>query len=374
MTTSTPRIDDVVAYLRAHDWVVTGRWRAADVWTRGEFDVLVPADDTLTDAPIRLRELIRCVAEAEGLSPRTIWRDITSPAADTVTYRPADTDGTVVLSDGARAVTALRDLVTYCARDVATGSPGRAPDSGPAQIRSLLRRTRLVPCTESFGFDVALPVDDGDSIGRRTALRILHSSTAAAHAVHACDDERAFARLLGRDLDERTGIALADLAGGAEGSAFELGFRWSRFAPRNDESVSFPPGTGHRIRAGIETAESYELVGAPLPEELLGAVAAAAPRDAVGIVEGPVIGLSDDEHGDRWVIKVRGLLHVDGVAAGRLRPITVHLDNAQDYQAALSAHRNGLRVRAEGVVVTAGRTREMTSTARGFTVLDPPQM
>ncbi|MFD4428029.1 hypothetical protein [Nocardia sp. NPDC058497] len=70
-------------------------------------------------------------------------------------------------------------------------------------------------------------------------------------AVHTRADERAFARLLGRDLDERTGIAPADVVGGAEGSAFELGVRSSRFAPRNDESVSFPPGTGHRIRAVI---------------------------------------------------------------------------------------------------------------------------
>ncbi|MGW6427082.1 ATP-binding protein [Nocardia sp. NPDC055053] len=188
MALPAPVIADIVDYLRDHGWTVTGRWRAADIWSRDEYDVLVPPSDTLADTAIRLRELIRCVADAEGLPERAIWRDITEPDLDIVTYHRADdTDPAVLLSDGARALTALRDLVTHSAYAEVTDSPWRTPDSVPTRVRWLLRETRLTACTGPFGFEVAIPVDHEQSLGRRTAARLLHSATVVETAARSAD-------------------------------------------------------------------------------------------------------------------------------------------------------------------------------------------
>lgn len=369
MALPAPDIADVVDYLRDHGWTVTGRWRAADVWSRDEYDVLVPPSDTLADTAIRLRELIRCVADAEGLPERTIWRDITEPDLDIVTYHRADdTDPTVPLSDGARALTALRDLVTHSAYAEVTDSSWRTPDSIPTRVRWLLRDTRLTACTGTFGFEVAIPVDHEQSLGRRTAARLLRTATAVRTAARS-DDGLAVTAPLRLDLGEATVGALADLAGDGDDTAFALGFRWSRSAPRPDESVTFPAGIGPALRGSFDIVERPSIPTAPLdPLPLV----AAPPPTEVGVVEGAVIGLSDDAHGERWVVRIRGILRVDGVATGRTRAITVRLADARDYHVALAAHRGGQHVRAEGVVVDTGRTREITVGARGFTVLDPP--
>ncbi|WP_342801446.1 hypothetical protein [Nocardia sp. No.11] len=369
MIRPAPPVTDVVDYLRDHGWTVTGRWRAAQVWSRGEYDVLVPPSDTLADTAIRLRELIRCVAEAEGLPERTILRDITEPDLDIVTYRRADdTDPTVPLSDGARAVTALRDLVTQSAFAEVTDAPWRTPDAIPTHVRWLLRDTRLTPCTGPFGFEVAIPADHERSLGRRTAARLLRTAAVVGTAARS-ENRFAVAELLRHDLSEAAGGALADLAGEDDDAAFALDFRWSRSAPRPDESVAFPAGIGPALREGFAAAEREPLVGAPVdPLPLI----AAQPPAEEGAVEGPVIGLSDDEHGDRWVVRIRGVLRTDGMTAGRTRAITVRLADERDYHAALAAHRGGQLVRARGVVVDTGRTREITAAARGFTVLDPP--
>ncbi|MEV0336244.1 hypothetical protein [Nocardia sp. NPDC050717] len=369
MALPAPDIADVVEYLRVHGWTVTGRWRAADIWSRDDYDVLVPPSDTLADTAIRLREVIRCVAEAEGLPERTIWRDITEPDLDIVTYRrTGGTDPSVPLSDGARALIALRDLITHSAHAEASDSSRRTPDSMSTSVRWLLREIRLTAGTGPFGFEVAMPADHEQSLGRRTAARLLRTA-AAVRSAAAPGDGLAETASLRHHFGEATVGALADLAGDADGTAFVLAFRWSRSAPRPNESVTFPAGIGSALRGEFATVERPPIPAAPLdPLPLV----AAPPRAAAGAVEGTVIGLADDADGDRWVVRIRGILRVDGVATGRTRAITVRLADARDYDLALAAHRGGHQARAEGVVVDTGRAREITVAARGFTVLDPP--
>ncbi|MEV4319766.1 hypothetical protein [Actinocrispum sp. NPDC049592] len=317
--TGTPRVEDVLDYLRAHGWAMTGRWRSASVWSLREFDVLVPPSDTMADTAGRLRELVRCVADAEGRTPRAVGRDIALPAVDVVSYRAHDFAETVTLPTGIRSLRAARDLVAVCAREEA------AVDSAAA----LLDRTLLSLSEEVFGVDISLPYED---LGRRTALRVLHSSTAAL--------DGAF-----EGVSTEVCVALADLAGPDRMSSFELGFRWSRRAPRAGEVVTFPRGAGERIRAATKRAVQV---------------------DGVGAVEGPVQRLADDENGERWRIGVRGVLQIDGVAAGKRRLVPVWLRSASDYAAALEAHKTGRVVRAQGPV----QGRGIAAADNGFTVTD----
>lgn len=338
----TLKVEDVLDYLRAHGWTMTGRWRNASVWSLGEFDVLVPPTDAMADTPGRLRELVDCVADSEGRTPRLVGRDITLPAVDIVSYRTRDTDESITLPTGVRSLCAVRDLVVTCAQEVAVGTS--------ETVEALLERSFLSLSEEVFGVDIALPYeqDRSEPLGRRTVLHLLRSSTAVLEAVGA----------FGTDTSEqvfRTGvskafcIALADLAGQDRRAPFELGFRWSRRAPIKDQAVKFPTGAGERIHAaGKRTEPSTE--------------------GAVGVVEGPVHRLSDDEHGERWRIGVRGVLLVDDAAIGRRRLVPVRLSSAEDYDAALVAHREGHVVRARGVITSQ---RGITAADDGFTVIEP---
>jgi hypothetical protein len=341
-----PQIEDVLDYLRAHGWAMTGRWRNAAVWSLREFDVLVPPTDTMADAPERLRELMRCVADAEGRSPRVVGREIALPAVDVVSYRARNSEEVVTLPSGMRSLRAARDLVMACAREVAVEtSSGSASET----VGALLDHSLLSLSEEVFGLDIALPYDEAsrDPLGRKTALRILHSSAVVLHAAHSSDMD-AFEQVFREGVSTDVCVALADLAGPDRGSPFELGFRWSRRAPLADEAVEFPSGAGKRIHAASKRAQ--------LPAEA-----------AAGVVEGPVTRLSDDKNGERWRIGVRGVLRVDGTATGRRRLVPVWLRSSQDYDAALVAHKEGRVVRAEGTVTG---TRGITAADDGFTVTD----
>ncbi|MBP2326186.1 hypothetical protein JOF56_006571 [Kibdelosporangium banguiense] len=333
--TQTPKVEDVLDYLRAHGWTMTGSWRNATVWSLREFDVLVPPTDAVADRPGRLRELVQCVAESEGRTPRMVRRDIALPAVDVVSYRARDTTESVTLPTGMRSLRAARDLVVACAREVVVETS--------QTVGTLLERSFLSLSEEVFGVDIALPYEE---LGRRTALRVLRSSTTVLKAVGS-PDEDAFEQVFREGVSKDVCVALADLAGQDRRGSFELGFRWSRRAPLKDQAVEFPAGVGRRIRAAGKRTEP--------PAE-----------DAVGVVEGPVHSLSDDENGERWRIGVRGVLQIDGTASGRRRLVPVWLRSAQDYDAALVAHREGNPVRAQGAITN---TRGVTAADNGFTVI-----
>lgn len=348
-----PRIDEVVGYLRANGWAVTNSWRNATVWSWGEFDVLVPPSDEMADTERRLRELVRCVADAEGRSPRGVARDMAMPAVDVVSYRAQDLTGSVALPAGVRMVRATRDLVVACARE--------ASGVTPEAVSALLDSSLLTLSEDIFGLDIALPIEDGsdDPLGRKTALRVLHNSTTVSFAARSTD-EHAFDQVLREGVSDDVCVALSELAGEDRTAPFELGFRWSRLAPLANAAIRFPQGAGERIRVG--SARARRTIESD-----------AAAVTSVGAVRGPVIRLSDDEAGERWRISVRGVLEVDGTPTGRRRLVTVSLHDSYDYEAALAAHREGRTVQVTGAVMPDHGTRGIAAADDGFTVIDPTQ-
>ncbi|WP_069166936.1 hypothetical protein [Nocardia altamirensis] len=352
--TLPPRVDQVTAYLAARGWRVSGRWRNASVWSQSEFEVLVPPADTIADAAPRLRELVQCVADAEGRSPQAIWLDMTTPDFDIVSYRTQDHSSTFTLPMGAGLLVAVQDLIAISAReslgDNRTTLQGRPPEA----VRLLLERSLLSLSQETVGLDIRLPFDnDPAPLGRRTALRVMHSSMAVLQAARSTDED-AFQHVLQQGISEAVCTALAGLAGPDHTAAFELGFRWSHLAPLDDTTVQFPGEAGALILARSRNAD-------PAPS-------------GTGVVEGLVTSLSDDESGDRWRIKVRGILTVNDSESERRRQlVAVRLANDADYASALAAHRDGRIVRASGALTRTRRTSEITSTAKGFAAIDQPE-
>jgi hypothetical protein len=343
--TPTPKIGDVLDYLRGRGWTMTGHWRGATVWSLGEFDVLVPPTDAMADTPGRLRELVNCVADSEGRTPRLVRRDIALPAVDIVSYRARGTEESITLPAGVRSLRAAQQLVSTSAQEVVTGPTEDA--------NALLERT-FVELSEVFGIDIGLPYEQGESepLGRRTALHVLRSSTVVLEAVRASGADAA-EQVFRMGVSESFCAALADLAGQDRRAPFELGFQWSRRAPLENAAVEFPTGAGERIQLVGRRSE-------PPPDvDTIGG--------AVGVVEGLIRRLSDDEYGDQWRIGVQGVLRVDGTTIGRRRVVPVLLGSAEDYDAALMAHRQGQEVRARGVLTSK---REITTADDdGFSVI-----
>ncbi|MEG8183146.1 hypothetical protein GZH49_32295 [Nocardia terpenica] len=308
------------------------------------------------DAGIRLRELARCVADAEDRSLEAVWRDLSTPAVDTVSYRALHDTASITVAGGTHTVLAVRDLIVVCAQK-ALGEPAptrRGTISGP--IRTLLERSLLSLSDEPLVLEVALPMENGDpqSLARRTAMRMLRNATLVRRAAESSEVE-VLEDLLRHRVSVDECIALAELAGPEYALPFELGFHWSWLAPEADETVEFPSGSGERIvhlsnkRVGQRTESGH------------------------GVVEGSVIGLSDDPDGARWRIKVRGTLEVDGILIDGLRTVAVSLDDDSTYAAALAAHRDRHTVRAAGAVSRHHRRNEIAVTAGGFTVDDHSQ-
>lgn len=351
---TTPSVRDVVDYLGAHGWAVTARWRGGSVWTRNAFDVLVPPDDEASDAPARIRDLLECVADAEDRTPREISRDMITPAVDLVSYRMSGTEADrIALASGARAMSAIGDLITTCA-----GQSAADLGAGPSAAGALLEHSVLSPAAEAFGADVALPIEEGltESLGRRTSRRVLSGSTTALDAALG-QDPAALDDLSASGVTGELCQALAELAGHDHTAAFTLGFRWSRLVPADDGPVSvrFPPGVGERL------AEGARRLGRRVP----------GPVSETAVVEGPVTTLSDEEHGNRWRVTVRGTMIINGVPEGAERLARLRLDGPSAYSAALIAHRENRVVRAEGVLTRSGNKRWIMVNPGGFTLPDP---
>jgi hypothetical protein len=351
--TRSPLFSEIAGYLRARGWTPTGSWNGGTVWSRRQFDVLVPPEEA-ADAAARRRQLLLCVADAEERTLREVERDIISSGTDVIAYRLVGAAAhEVPLPAGVRAVNAVRQLVTTCAHEVLGNVPG-AP--GRHDITTMLGRSLLYLPYPEFGLEVQLPVDGVDeSLGRLTALRVLRSSTAVLEAATSSDDA-AFDVAFDRGVSEATCRALADLAGAERHAPFALRFRWSKLAPEPTERpiVEFPEGAGERIHTGGRPRSATT----PAPH---------------GSVEGRVTGLSDDREGPRWQIAVRGILSTEKTPAGEPKVVQVRLGSAERYSAALEAHRTTRRVRARGSLTRQGDKPELTIAKDGFTVIDDEQ-
>ncbi|KAA2261840.1 hypothetical protein F0L68_15065 [Solihabitans fulvus] len=342
----TPLIREAREYLRGHGWTVTRYWRGAEIWTWQDFDVLVPPTDTMGDSVMLLRELVVLVAAAEERSPQLVARAMITPAVDVVSYRLSDAEwGEIALPAGLRAMRAVRDLIAACARGVAEHSHG----TRPTMVGSLLERTLLSLADDAFGVDVLLPVEPGpvESLGRLTALRLLHSSLAQLEMA----TEGSFEDGADEAVADGTCLAFGDLAGPWRRSPFRLEFCWSWAVPagQGPVAVEFPDGAGERIHArGKKLSQTVPAASA--------------------VVEGLVTSLSDDKDGDRWVVGVRGRSVVDGAVEAPERVVSIRLAGAQQYAAALDAHRRGRTVRAKGSVARVGRRRGVVVGPDGFAV------
>ncbi|WP_433593554.1 hypothetical protein [Nocardia sp. CA-145437] len=310
----------------------------------------------MADAGSRLRELTLCVADAEERSPEAVWQDLTSPAIDVLSYRTVHNAGSIAFSAASRTVLALSELITVCAAEVlGEARPSILGVTTRDQVRELLNDSWLSMTGEPLTLRVGFPIGEGDPnhLSRRTAVRISALSTAVLRAADG-PEPHSLDYLARHGISPAECRAFAELTGPDDPQAFELVFHWSWLAPRSDESVSVPAEAGERIR------------------RLSNGRARQSAEPVSGVVQGSIIALSDDPGGARRRVKIRGTLELDGAAANGIRTVTVTAPDDRIYATALSAHRDGRTVRAEGPATRHRRGTEITVAANGFTVIDDP--
>lgn len=141
---------EVAAYLRSRGWVKaelhTGR---SAVWTLTvageEYEALLPLDQAMRDFALRMGDLLRVLAKAEGRSQAEIFNDLLTATSDVLRIRIEDPelrDGTIPVEAHARMAQRARDLVLAAACAVVEH---RAVwhTRKPAQAMEHLRRVRI---------------------------------------------------------------------------------------------------------------------------------------------------------------------------------------------------------------------------------------
>jgi hypothetical protein len=348
-----------------------------------ELFAVLPTTEEVQDYGNRVYEALRTIAYTERRSVNEVASDISFGAADTVAARlvPEAPPGEAPLSLAYSALSALRAYV------IGSGSAlyNRSlvlPARRPQRAESYADKVRFTTHAGSFILALALPLvetfeeappkalEDSEPeieeeshetiqepllqvppqpFGRRITNRmaaVARHSQLLADAVNAGDQHL---RVFGQpSLEAANATELEALSGlgGPDRNPYRLRFAQSPLAPQRRDAVTLQITPGQQRIMG--EAATY--------------LRTQQPRKDV-TAEGVVVRLSRDHHyGPREVV-------IEGVAddSGVVRRFHLELIE-QDYNEALRAHREGLRVLARGDLVTRG-TYKWLHPVRSFAII-----
>lgn len=362
-------ITAVSTYLESAGWSRTDRsWHGGAIWTNGAEEVLVPPRDGMGDSAARLRELLHALAAAEERPVTEVTREIAYPLLDSAAFEGPvgpGPEGFIPLPSGLGALRGVHSMFTASALVVLSDSRFPADHA----VSELLAGVHLGSTAgRQFALTLLVPLDEGSSgqpsLGRRTLVQ-MHSSALAVREAAGTGDPASFEEVAETGVTAEFCTALSSLAGDELQQPFTLGFRWARGvpAPFPDRRLAFPAGAGEVIRAGaqrLDTDRSQVAASAPAPE-----------TGAVSIV-GRIETLQDTPGGtNRWRIKIRGALEVEGRRAAR-RSLWIRLTGQEQYDEALAAHQQHREVRIGGTWTEATRGARIQADPDGLQLVDTP--
>ena len=361
---------DVAAYLRSRGWQPSdfdpaGRAIRWLLEAEDEFEILLPLDRDFRDYTLRMRETLKVLSIAEERSELEVLHDLTIAAVDVVRVRAQSRgaeNGSLPIEDGVALVEQARNMMLAAACSAVEPRP-QYPTRKPTRAVEYLRNIRLGQ-TEQGSYVVTLispvpPQLASEDVGRlfpdveepfeRKVVRTLASGLratrgAAASAAARADGIDAFRSGVERGISANLCEALAE-AGGETRRGVTISFAWSltRPAPNDLFSVTFDDDA------------------MPVISEAARLLRETSPQQDV-VLTGSVYRLerSGDEAGP-------GRISVLGVVDSELRRVTLDL-NAQDYNNAITAHRDGIAISVRGDLVREGRGYVLAS-PRDFRLL-----
>lgn len=357
----------VAAWLRARGWRLAevrdarySRFHLSDS-DRGEFEVDVPASQSVGDFARRMRDVVFNLGQVEQRSMAEVLDDILRVRADIVRMRwdgPAVASGRVPVELGARAVHLSRDmlLAAACAtlerkrvftkrkRNEAMNFLGSALLAPPQSGSFVL--TVEVPLPPHLQQSISPAVDEPPY--ERRVMVLLSEAVQAAHAAASEASGTGDIDPIVDAVAKGVSANLCDsISGMLESKGFdgvELSFGWSPTRPtaRSTPSkpVRFTPDQGDVLREAAKILRAAE----PEPDFAL---------------KGPVVTLSSDRPSEAG-----GEVKVAGVVDGVVRRIAVGL-NSMDYNKAVEAHGKEMDVVVEGELTKHGH-RYVLESPRGF--------
>jgi hypothetical protein len=376
-------------YLSASGWVKADEDARTSVWRQGrlvsdELVAVLPSREDFTDYWQLVYESLRVLAYAEHRSIEEISADIAYGPADTVAARlvPDAPPGQAPLSLAYSALSALRSYV------IGSGSAldNHAlvlPARRPLRAESYVSKVRFTTQPGSFVLTLALPLfetfDEAPRLndetadpetepevpgpvqeplleippqpfGRRITNRmasVAGNAQILADAVNSGDQPlRAFGEAVAGQVPNATELEALGALGGPDRSPYQLRFAQSPLAAQARDALVLQVTPGQQ-RIMAEAAEYLRTE---------------QPRTDV-TVEGVVVRLSRDHHYGPGVVVIEGIAD----DSGTVRRFYVELVE-RDYDEAIRAHGDGLRVVARGDLATRGSYKWLRP-ARSFAII-----
>lgn len=359
--------DDIARYLSAAGWTEAGSFRQrATIWrlAEREAEVLVPLSTEFRDYPQRTYDVVRALADLESRPESEVLRSLTDagisagmigPHVDQQHFRlfPDAPTGMLSAADAAEAFTGIRELLVaaaygeYYPNDALTV----LPNSKPRDVTAFPEKALLTTGPGSFVITSSVPMSADSTLfnanepyTRRVVLRLrtaVAGARAAAGAAAETSEITPFAERARDGVSKSLCAGLARLGGIERNRAFELSFGWASSAP-----VNLPAGP-------LRFDPEHVAMLAHAAEDL-----GRMPTTNAAAIVGRVHSLERaDPREPGWIV-VQGELTVRGVSRNRRVWISLQPD---DYDRALRAHGQGLRVRAAGTLTRTGRRAELTA-------------
>lgn len=370
---AVPDLSAVAEYLRLAGWSLddqdarTSLWRAVSSRDAQSLEIVLPARQEVSDYADRIDAALRTLAFAERRLFEEVKSDVSFGGADTVAVRltPDAPPGEAPLSLAHSAVSALHNFVVGSAAAIEIHELV-LPSHRPLWAESYASRVRLSTHPGSFILSLALPlVADIESdrsadqttgeqtmfklpqpFGRRVSNRMLRSAQSArqlADEVSAGDRPlRAFGEDPIRPAANATELAALKALGGPEYGLYQLRFTQSPLVGQPGEPVTLRITPGQQRILG-EAADFLRTRQPRAGVTVQGLVVRLHRSGAFGPGDVVIEGIDDD--------------------SGSTRRYRLELTE-DDYNDAVRAHRNGLKVSVTGDREERGthlRLRRLTS-------------
>jgi len=348
---------EMAAYLRAKGWHqradLAGKGGLWLLQTDGaEFDVTLPAKRELGDYVLRIAEVLRTVADAEGRSQADVMRDVQTTTADLIRVRAVSRNvenGTLPLDQAVAFVERSRDLMLAAACAAIDKRPVFAKRKAQ-QAMDYLGHVRMGQ-TESGSYVLTilspvapelrpaqqslLPVGLEDPYERavtRTLMVGLRALNEAARQAAAEGNMTPFQEAVSRGVSANLCDAVVGLSTVSTGEGVDIQVSWSRARPIDEATP---------VRVMLDSDSI------PLIEEAARQFRETAPADDFE-VEGVVTRL------DRSPAATEGDVTITGYVEGQMRRVTLRLSQVT-YSQAIQAHEERRPVRCTGELVREGR-------------------
>lgn len=362
---------ELTAYLRAKGWrQETDLAGKGSLWllegpNGEEFDVTLPAKRELGDYVLRMGEVLRALADAEGRSQLDVLRDIQTATADLIRVRASIRDaenGTLPLDRAVTFVERIRDMLLAAACAAIDKRPFYAKRKAQ-QAMDYLSHVRMGQTERgSYVLTVLSPVppelrppqgtlwpaepeDPYERLVTRTLMDALKALEEAARDAAAGGNMTPFQTAVNRGVSANLCDAVVGLSAVSPEEGLDVQVSWSRSRPITGTIPS-------RVILGSDSI--------PLIEEAARQFREAASWEDIeveGIVTRLVRG-PDEPEGD---------VTITGAIDGQMRPITLSLDD-DTYSRAVQAHDDRRTVRCTGELVKEGRGYRLKN-PRHFEVL-----